>query len=236
MRSYLESDLSRFLMSLQLVRGRGLGRTLEIGAGPYYITRLLERFASPTSLTLTNYFGSPGTVEQALVDDQGAEVVRYASDLVDVETMPLPYEDGAFDTVLFCEVIEHLIVDPVFALGEIQRVLADDGQLLLTTPNVARAVNVGRLRQAQGIYDPYSRYGPHGRHNREYSAGELFEILVGSGFEVRRYLTRPVHSVREPDDDWFSAADDHGDGDYHFILCGRTTRPEAALRPGWLYR
>ncbi|MEA2468568.1 MAG: hypothetical protein QOJ57_2694 [Thermoleophilaceae bacterium] len=236
MQAYLDSDLARFLMSVQLVRGRALGRTLEIGAGPYYITRLLERFGRPASLTLTNYFGAPGTVVQTLVDAHGATVARYGSDLVDVETTPLPYGDESFDTVLFCEVIEHLIVDPVFALSEIHRVLADDGQFLLTTPNVARAVNARRLDQGMGIYDPYSRYGPHGRHNREYSGTELFEILEGSGLAIRRYLTRPVHSVREPDANWFAAADDQGDGDYHFVLCGRATRPDAVPRPSWLYR
>jgi SAM-dependent methyltransferase len=237
MTAYLDSDLSRFLMTAQLLRRRELGRTLEIGAGPYFTTRLLERFCRPAALTLTNFFGTAsGRGEQALVDRQGEEVARYGYDLVDVETTPLPYADGSFDTVLFCEVLEHLIVDPLFALGEIHRVLAPDGQLLLTTPNVARATNVRRMRQNMGIYDPYSRYGPHGRHNREYSSDELFEILEGSGLVVRQYLTRPVHFVREADSHWFAAADDLGDGDYHFVLCGRTERPDGFGRPGWLYR
>jgi methyltransferase family protein len=156
MKAYLDSDLSRFLMTAQLLRGRELGRTLEIGAGPYFTTRLLERLCRPAALTLTNFFGTAsGRAEQALVDQRGEEVARYGYDLVDVETTPLPYEDGSFDTVLFCEVLEHLIVDPLFALQEIHRVLAHAGQFLLTTPNVARATNVRRLRQNMGIYDPY---------------------------------------------------------------------------------
>jgi SAM-dependent methyltransferase len=224
-------------MTAQLLRGRELGRTLEIGAGPYFTTRLLEHFCRPTALTLTNFFGAAsGRTEQALVDRRGEEAARYVFDLVDVETTPLPYEDGSFDTVLFCEVLEHLYVDPLFALREIHRVLARDGQFLLTTPNVARPANVRRLRQHMSIYDPYSRHGPHGRHNREYSSDELFEMLEGSGFVVRQYLTRPVHDVGEPDSDWFAAADDLGDGDYHFVLCGRTARPDGPCRPAWLYR
>jgi hypothetical protein len=83
---------------------------------------------------------------------------------------------------------------------------------------------------------PISRHGPHGRHNREYSSDELFEILEGSGFVVRQYLTRPVLAVREPDSNWFAATDDLGDGDYHFVLCGRTERPDGFGRPNWLYR
>ena len=113
--------------------------------------------------------------------------------------------------------------------------LAPGGRLLLTTPNVARAENLHRLAQRQGIYDPYSRFGPHGRHNREYAAGELIELLVANGFAIERYLTRPVHGVPEPDAAWFAAADDDGAGDYHFVLARRGD-PAAPVRPAWLYR
>ena len=115
----------------------------------------------------------------------GAVVARFRSDLVDVEAQPLPYADGAFDTVLLCEVIEHFVADPVFTLAEIHRVLAPGGRLLLTTPNVARAENLRRLAQRQGIYDPYSRFGPHGRHNREYAAGELDRAALGERLRGR---------------------------------------------------
>ena len=39
MAAYVGADLARFLMSVQLVPDPG--RTLEIGANPYFITRLL---------------------------------------------------------------------------------------------------------------------------------------------------------------------------------------------------
>ena len=50
---------------------------------------------------------------QDVVDAAGTVVARFRSDLVDVEAQPLPYPDGAFDTVLLCEVIEHFVADPV---------------------------------------------------------------------------------------------------------------------------
>ena len=106
---------------------------------------------------------------------------------------------------------------------------------MLTTPNVARAENLVRLRQRQGIYDPYSRHGIHGRHNREYVAEELFELLESNGYRVAQYLTRPVHEVREPDPAWFRAEDDTGDGDYHFLVAHRLA-PVEPHRPAWLYR
>jgi hypothetical protein len=100
---------------------------------------------------------------------------------------------------------------------------------------VARTENVRRLVQREGIYDPYSHYGPHGRHNREYAAGELVELLEANGLAVERYLTRPVHDAPEPDAAWFAAADDDGAGDYHFILARRGDRA-GPVRPAWLYR
>ena len=52
-------------------------------------------------------------------------------------TQPLPYESGAFDLVVLCEVAEHL---PTYVrvIGEIGRVLAPSGHLVLSTPNLAR--------------------------------------------------------------------------------------------------
>ncbi len=100
---------------------------------------------------------------------------------------------------------------------------------------MARSTNLHRLAQRQGIYDPYSRYGVHGRHNREYVAEELFEVVSANGFEVERHLTRPVHGVPEPGPAWFAAADDDGAGDYHFLVARRGP-PVPPARPAWLYR
>lgn len=234
MAAYAGADLARFLMSVQLVPDPG--RTLEIGANPYFVTRLLAARHPDAELTLTNWFGTDdAAIEQEVVDASGSVIDRFRSDLVDVEAQPLPYPDGAFDTVLLCEVIEHLVADPVFTLTEVHRVLAPGGRLLLTTPNVARAENLHRLAQRQGIYDPYSRFGPHGRHNREYAGAELLELLAANGFVVERYLTRPVHGVPDPDPAWFAASDDDGAGDYHFVVC-RRGGPVAPVRPAWLYR
>jgi SAM-dependent methyltransferase len=234
MAAYAGADLARFLMSVQLVGAPR--RVLEIGANPYFITRLLAARHPEAELTLTNFFGDGDReIVQDVVDAAGAVVASYRSDLVDVEREPLPYAGGAFDTALLCEVIEHFVADPVFALGEIHRVLEPGGLLLLTTPNVARAENLRRIAQRQGIYDPYSRFGPHGRHNREYSAGELVALLTANGFAVERYLTRPVHDVPEPGAAWFAAADDDGAGDYHFVVARRGD-PAEPVRPAWLYR
>ena len=235
MANYVGADLARFLMSVQLMP-EDPGRVLEVGANPYFISRLIRRRFPGAELRMTNYFGlTGGSIEQEVVDAAGRVLDTFRSELVDTEAAPLPYESEAFDTVLLCEVIEHLVKDPVFQLAEIARILRPRGTFVLTTPNVARAGNRVRLAQRQGIYDPYSRYGPHGRHNREYTAEELFELVAGIGFEPMLYLTRPVHHLT-PDAVWFSAADDDGAGDYHFLVMRRGDAPPVQARPGWLYR
>lgn len=237
MANYVGADLARFLMTIQLTPDDP-GRVLEVGSNPYFISRLITRWRPDARLRMTNYFGDPGDViEQDIVDAQGAVSETFRSELVETETQALPYPDDSFDTVLLCEVIEHLVRDPVFQLAEIARVLRPGGTFILTTPNVARATNRHRLAQRQGIYDPYSRYGLHGRHNREYTAEEILELTDAVGFTATDYLTRPVHAVAEPGEDWFRGRDDDGAGDYHFLRMRlREDAPSEPRRPGWLYR
>ena len=236
MRAYVGADLARFLMSVQLM-GDAPGDILEIGSNPYFISRLIAARFPESPLSMTNYFGFPGRrITQRVLDAAGNEVASFTSEIVDTETEPLPYGDESFDTALLCEVIEHLIKDPVFQLAEIARVLRPGGRLILTTPNVARRNNRVRLAEREGIYDPYSQYGPHGRHNREYTAAELFELVSGVGLTPVTYLTRPVHSVPDPDEAWFRGDGDDGAGDYHFLVLEKSDFVIDPHRPDWLYR
>jgi 2-polyprenyl-3-methyl-5-hydroxy-6-metoxy-1,4-benzoquinol methylase len=78
-------------------------------------------------------------------------------------------------------------------LKEIKRVLKPNGILILTTPNVSRLENVSKMISGENIYDPYSGYGPYGRHNREYNRHELNLLLNHLGFTVESMFTADVH-------------------------------------------
>jgi 2-polyprenyl-3-methyl-5-hydroxy-6-metoxy-1,4-benzoquinol methylase len=49
-------------------------------------------------------------------------------------SMPLPYEDGVFESVILSEVLEHL-ADPEDVMGEVARIC--NGQLLVTVPDLS---------------------------------------------------------------------------------------------------
>ena len=103
---------------------------------------------------------------------------------VDLETQSLPAEDNTYDYVLCCEVIEHLELDPMFMMAEINRVLKQEGTLILTTPNVVSSRGISKMLKG---YEPYFymqyRTSPKlYRHNYEYSLPSLKQVLKAGGF------------------------------------------------------
>jgi len=166
------------------------------------------------------------------------------TDHFNVEADAFPYTDESFDVVLFCEIIEHLLADPVRALVEVRRVLKPGGTLVLTTPNVARLDNVRKAIAGRNVYDPYSGYGPYGRHNREYTQEELFALLDANGFSVRTMFTADVHPSQAGPTVPLSAVAplvlrrSTDLGQYIFCQSGVNSESKRAApaRPAWLYR
>jgi SAM-dependent methyltransferase len=242
--TYAREDYERFLHTLALVP-HGALELLEIGANPYFTTYLLKKFRPEARLTLANSFG--GLQEQrsqtlSAVDLNGVlEHFSFEYTNTNIETQCLPFGEAKFDVVLFCEVIEHLIEDPVRALLELKRVLNPGGLMLVTTPNVARLENVARLVAGANLYDPYSGYGVYGRHNREYTRHELWRLMTFCGFSVQQLFTADVHANRASGYTdltalapllEFRAADL---GQYLFSTW-RNDGPAPTQVPGWLYR
>lgn len=209
-KDYFAQDFRRFIYTYGLVKSASSDiaaskkKCLELGANPYFVTILLKKF-TPCELTLANYFGSHlsvglhsqkvGLSEFNLENQSESKSFSIALDYhhFNVEEDSFPFDDASFDIVLFCEIIEHLLMDPLKVLFEIKRVLKPDGQLILTTPNVNRLENVARMLSGTNIYDPYSAYGPYGRHNREYNKHELYLLLNHAGFFIREMFSADVH-------------------------------------------
>lgn len=122
------------------------------------------------------------------------EAVRHPSiKTANIEKAKLPFKNDFFDLILFSEVMEHLVINPMIYLSEFQRVLRTNGRLIVTTPNAAGFHKIIPLLLGRSTYFPLEdlyKTAFHDdtiyyRHNREYTMGELSEILTNAQFIVR---------------------------------------------------
>ena len=163
-------------------------RVLEVGTTPGQFTEILRRAG----------------YEVAGIDlfpDQRADLwrrlgveVRYCN----IDEQPLPYEEAAFDAVVFSEVIEHLVASPLPALREMARVLRPGGRLVITTPN--QHYLKSRLKTLFDVllnrpFEPFDDFtramglaGPqrYYNHSRLYTLRELTWLVEQAGLPVAR--------------------------------------------------
>ena len=193
---YIDESYGRLLATSDMIP-HGEGRLLEIGAHPYFLTLLIKKFRN-YDISMTNYFGNVEKDQKQYINNtKYNESHEFAFKNVNIETELLPYPNEYFDVVLFCEVMEHLIENPIFALYNIHKVLKTGGTLILSTPNIFRYDNLKKFifNRKHSLCDQYSGYGLYGRHNREYSLFELEDILSNTGYEIREIKTVFSHNV-----------------------------------------
>jgi SAM-dependent methyltransferase len=178
---------------MQDLQQKGVKKVLELGANPYYLTLLLKKHLQ-LELHLANYFGDSGheKLERQTIDN-GSEKQELEYFHFNVETERFPYDDQVFDCVIFCEILEHLLLQPDFTVSEIRRILAPSGYVIISTPNAARLSNLVRLARGRNIYADYSPHGIYGRHNREYTFGEVVDLLKRHNFHVVRSDVRNIY-------------------------------------------
>ncbi|MEO8028905.1 MAG: methyltransferase domain-containing protein [Bryobacteraceae bacterium] len=198
-RNYLEIHMNRIGVTLCMVPPpAATSRVLELGAY-MQMTPALGCVLGYQEVRGA-YFGEPGRVDHKSIQAGGKEVFTCEVDHFNCEKHRFPYEDGRFDCVLACEIFEHMLLDPMHMLFEIHRVLADNGAVVLTTPNVASYTAVARALEQSGNPQLYSMYPyPHGEfrdteipHVREYTPNELTQSLEAAGFAVEHLFTERV--------------------------------------------
>jgi ubiquinone/menaquinone biosynthesis C-methylase UbiE len=155
------------------------GRLLEVGTSKL-IPRALKTLAPEVEVFVTDFdLNNPETNVLEIDGDS------YSAYSVDIEKTPLPAPDDYFDYVLCCEVLEHMEIDPMFMLSEINRVMKLGGTLILTTPNAVSTHSLTKM--LAGIepyfYMQYHKSGEYHRHNYEYSVHTLVRVLKAAGFD-----------------------------------------------------
>lgn len=145
--------LHRYLWASRIVDGR---RVLDLGSGAGYGSAILaETAAHVIGLDVDEPAAAHGRRDCAGAGNLEFRVGS-ASDLSD-------FADGSFDVVVALEVIEH-VSDQRELLGQIARVLTDDGALILSTPE--RRVD----SEVPGNDSPF--------YLRELTLDELSELLT----------------------------------------------------------
>jgi ubiquinone/menaquinone biosynthesis C-methylase UbiE len=158
------------------------GKLLEVGTS-HFIPLALKELNIPVEITVTDFDmdKEPSGKMTCSLNGKSTEVdvVR-----VNIEEQLLPFPDDTFDAVVLCEVIEHMEVDPMFMLSEINRVTKQGGKLFLTTPNATSTRSIHKI--LNGIepyfYMQYRHNRSLYRHNYEYSVPTLKSVLHAAGF------------------------------------------------------
>lgn len=149
-------------------------RILDAGCGSGRNMVQLARRGTVTGIEL-----APASLEAARVRGVGPVVPGSLDE-------PLPFGDAAFDLALALDVLEHLEDDRA-ALGELARVVAPGGRLLVTVPQYA---------WLWGEHDVLAH------HHRRYTRTTLLRRAAEAGFEAERvtafntFLLAPIALAR----------------------------------------
>jgi SAM-dependent methyltransferase len=161
------------------------GKLLELGTSGF-IPIVCERLFPDVEVHGTHFDTSrkPTDKVEFTVGNKFTTVKCYNHDL---ETGMFPVKDGTYDFVLCCEVLEHMEIDPMHMLSEINRVLRPGGTLLLTTPNITSSRALAKILSGVEpyFYMQYHKTREYHRHNYEYSAPTLSRVLTAAGFNAK---------------------------------------------------
>ncbi len=176
----------RMEVTLETLRGMGAKRVIELGGHPWVMTaHLVEsgefEVCATVSAEEVSYWPDDIPLAQksyTLTTASGREAsfVNYSANL-ERRRFDIP---GQPDTVIACEILEHLVRAPHVMLLNINSWLPVGGKLLLTTPNGAQFKNPLRVKA------PFPGYRCHlyERHQYLYTMDGLVDLISLCGFKV----------------------------------------------------
>ena len=179
---YYRSQVVRYYYTLQIIlNSLPKGRTLDVGSYPGHIQYILNQM----EYEVEGIDLSPDRFIEQLSECKDKTIIW------DIERQPFPGDDKEiYDNLLLLEVIEHLHVNPLNLLQELNRILKFGGYILLSTPNLLQFKNrvnilLGNyaLEHPLSVFEKTLIHGSPG-HQRLYSKMELVDMLEVYGFNV----------------------------------------------------
>jgi len=172
---------STFRRNIYNMVPEGASRILDFGCGNGGLLFRLKRDKGCTEL----YGVEPDKHESALA---GQVLEKVWHDNIERGFEPFEEYRGFFNYIVMHDVAEHLY-DPWFTMTKIRDLLAEDGRILLATPNVnywaiQYEMLSGRFPYGPGLW--------HTGHIRWYTPASLIELLLISGLSINcLYLEIP---------------------------------------------
>jgi SAM-dependent methyltransferase len=194
---YLKPHMRRFAKTVNLLQRISAPGMRLIDIGSYgSLVPVFKDILGLEQITITEpcCADKPLSEESYLANARNGARYAFHVDRFDVEGY-FPYRDGEFDIVIFTEVLEHLGLDPVGTLEEINRITRPGGWLLVSTPNCASAKSVIKILRGgnPNFYPVYTRQPSRDRHNREYVPWEVRQLLTLCGYEIEFFETADVY-------------------------------------------
>ncbi len=167
------------------------GSWVDLGAFGHDALRI-KQLKPPSLMRL---FAHPGGVlsrDRAgfhyLLEGDAEETV--AIDTLDIEHEPLPIETGTIDAVSAFEIIEHFKFGPQLFVSECNRILKQDGALVLSTPNICSAKAMVHAIEGHSPCDCREYHSVHGRiHPLEYDYSQIHSLFTQNGFSFESLIS-----------------------------------------------
>ena len=194
--SYLEDHSERFFKSYELIKDYSQNFDKEVlvdlaSANGIFVP-VIHAISPFKQFHIVDY----GNKDVENINIQSStEVIHVKKHYLNLEKDHLPFENESVDVVIFFEILEHLLYDPMHAFLEINRVLKKDGFLFISTPNLNSAKAFQKMLRGNNpnLYTPYRELEKvYERHNREFTIKEVELLTSKSGFSIDKVVTHPV--------------------------------------------
>lgn len=178
-KEYFNFHYWRFAETLKECTHWANGKVLDVGVVPGHMAMALRRLGCEVhGITDHEISGHGRYGEDDLSCRWTQEGITLHNAVIDREVLPLP--DNFFDGVIFTEVLEHLVYNPKTLIREIFRILRPNGEVVVSTPNVARIENRIKALIGWNVYPRSEEFyfsDLYKRHNREYTLREVEDLF-----------------------------------------------------------